>query len=175
MNMKIKDIKEHRIVPFEIEYEKIRKLFSFYLHEAPTIESKSSIYLDLNKLEQRWRAFVQAVPNIKIKIVSYSYKKDKIQKCIKDLGLSDDDPVNRTTNALFCKKKDTGKGIESETDCQCVLRHMRNSIAHGNVYLSDESNRKYILFEDYNRSGTLTARILLAQTHLRNLKQGIMK
>lgn len=91
--------------------------------------------------------------------------------------MSDDNPVNRKTNSVFCKKKCTGKGIESETDYQCILRHMRNSIAHGNVYLSDEgkSNRKYILFEDYNRTGTLTARILLAQTHLRNLKQGIMK
>lgn len=175
MNMKIKDIKEHRIVPFEIEDEKIRKLFSFYLHEVPTIESKSSIYLDLNKLDQQWGSFVQAVPNIKIKIVSHSYKTDKIQKCIKDLGLSDDDPVNRTTNAVFCKKKYTGKGIESETDCQCVLRHMRNSIAHSNVYLSNKSNRKYILFEDYNFNGKLTARILLSQTNLKKLKQIIMK
>lgn len=48
--------------------KKIRKLFSFYLHEAPTIESKSSIYLDLNKLDQRWGSFVQAVPNIKKKL-----------------------------------------------------------------------------------------------------------
>lgn len=173
--MKIKDIKEHRIVPFEIEDEKIRKLFSFYLHEAPTIESKSSIYLDLNKLDQRWGSFVQAVPNIKIKIVSHSYKTDKLQKCIKDLGLSEDDPVNRITNAIFCKKKDTGKGIKSETDYQCVLRHIRNSIAHGNVYLSSTGKRKYILLEDCTRSGNLTARILLSQTHLRNLKQGIMK
>lgn len=55
--MKIKDIKEHRIVPFEIEDEKIRKLFSFYLNKVPTIESKSSICLDLNKLEQRWGGF----------------------------------------------------------------------------------------------------------------------
>ena len=75
----------------------------------------------------------------------------------------------------FVKRKITGKGIASETECQCVLRHMRNSIAHGNIYLSDESNRKYILFEDYNRNGNLTARILLSQTYLKKLKQIIMK
>ena len=52
---------------------------------------------------------------------------------------------------------------------------MFNSIAHCNLYLSNAGNRKYILFEDYNKSGNITARVLLSQADLSLLKREIMK
>lgn len=173
--MKIKDIKENGIIPFEIDDEKLKRLFSFYLHKAPTIGSKSSIYLDSYKLEERWSSFKQSVPNIKTKFVSYSYILDDLLKRMVDYGLDEESPVNRKINAFVCKKKNIKKGEAPETECECVLRHIRNSIAHCNVYLSSTSNRKYVLFEDYNFNDKLTARILLSQTNLKKLKQIIMK
>ena len=175
MNMKIKDIKEHIIVPFEIEDEKLKILFSFYLHKAPTIESKSSIDLNSSMLDERWTNFKNSISNIKTKFVSYSYTLDDLLKRMVDCGLDEESPVNRTTNAFVCKKKNIKKGEAPETECECVLRHIRNSIAHGNVYLSSTSNRKYVLFEDYNLNDKLTARILLSQTNLKKLKRIIMK
>lgn len=173
--MKIKDIKENRIMPFEIDDEKMKSLFSFYLHKAPTIESKSSIDFNSSMLDERWTNFKNSISNIKTKFVSYSYTLDDLLKRMVDYGLDEESPVNRKTNAFVCKKKKIKKGEAPETECECVLRHMRNSIAHSNVYLSNKSNRKYILFEDYNFNGKLTARILLSQTNLKKLKQIIMK
>ena len=36
-------------------------------------------------------------------------------------------------------------------------------------------NRKFILFEDFNTRGNITARILLSQTDLTKLKKEIMR
>lgn len=84
--------------------------------------------------------------------------------------INEEAQVNRKTKVIVCKKKDT-----KETEPQCLLRHLRNSIAHNNVYISNAGNRKYILFEDFNKNRKLTARILLSQTDLTALKREIMK
>ena len=113
----IKDIKENRIMPFEIDDEKLKRLFSFYLHKAPTIGSKSSIYLDSYKLEERWSSFKQSVPNIKTKFISYSYILDDLLKRMVDYGLDEESPVNRKTNAFVCKKKNINSIFSLELIC----------------------------------------------------------
>ena len=155
--------------------KKIKSLFCFYFDNAPTIESKCSIDLNSSMLDERWTNFKNSISNIKTKFVSYSYTSDDLLKRMVGCGLDEESPVNRKTNAFVCKKKNIKKGEEPETECECVLRHIRNSIAHCNVFLSSTSNRKYVLFEDYNRSKNLTATILLSQTNLKKLKQIIMK
>lgn len=107
--MKIKDIKENRIMPFEIDDEKIKSLFSFYLHKAPTIESKSSIDFNSSMLDERWTNFKNSISNIKTKFVSYSYTLDDLLKRMVDYGLDEESPVNRKTNAFVCKKKNIKK------------------------------------------------------------------
>ena len=47
---------------------------------------------------------------------------------------------------------------------------MRNSITHCSVYMIKTGNRKFILFENFNRNNKLTARILLSQTDLQSLR-----
>lgn len=107
--MKIKDIKENRITPFEIGDEKIKSLFSFYLHKAPTIESKCSIDLNSSMLDERWTNFKNSISNIKTKFVSYSYTSDDLLKRMVGCGLDEESPVNRKTNAFVCKKKNIKK------------------------------------------------------------------
>ena len=168
--MKIEDIKKNRKLPFETEDQKLTKLFSFYLHSAPTIESRTAAQIDEQRLLNNWLKFCGQFPPCKIKFYSDSYHVDQFISSFEKYSLKDNAEVNRRTKAIVCKKKDT-----SETDCCCLLRHLRNSIAHNNVYISNAGNRKYILFEDFNRNGNITARILLSQTDLAKLKQEIMK
>ena len=143
--MKIKDIKYNIINPFEIDDVKLIRLFSFYLHTAPTIESRTATQIDEERASNNWISF-------------------------KEYGLDDEAEVKRRTRAFVCKKK-----TSQETDYRCLLRHLRNSIAHNNVYISDVGNRKYILFEDFNKKGNISAKILLSQNDLRILKKEIMK
>ena len=48
--MKICDIKANQILPFEIEDAKLLRLFSFYLHSAPTVESRTAANVDEQRL-----------------------------------------------------------------------------------------------------------------------------
>lgn len=168
--MIIKDIKMNRILPFEIENVKLVKLFSFYLHSAPTIESKSAAQIDNQRLLRNWLNFRAMYSNNVMVFFSASYSNDKFMKSLVKYNINDEAQVNRKTKISICKKKDA-----KELEHQCLLRHLRNSIAHNNVYLSNAGNRKYILFEDFNKKDNLTAKILLSQTDLAALKREIMK
>ena len=106
----------------------------------------------------------------KISIYSDSYSSENLIQQFEKHGLSNESKVNRKLNAIVCKKKK-----QAETEYQCVLRHLRNSIAHCNLYISNSSNRKYILLEDYNKNGNITARVLLSQKYLNDLKEELMK
>ena len=166
--MTISDIKENKIAPFEIDDIKLTRLFSFFLHSAPTIDSNLASRIDEDRLLKNWNNFVSQFTNGRISLYSNSYKK-LIQQFEKH-GLSDESTVSRRLKVIVCNRKNN-----VEKDYQCVLRHLRNSIAHCNLYLSNAGNRKYILFEDYNKRGNITARILLSQADLSLLKREIVK
>lgn len=165
--MTINDVKENKIAPFEIEDTKLRRLFSFFLHTAPTIDSNLASKIDEDRLLNNWNNFVSNYANNKILVYSYSY--ELIQQFEK-YGLSDESKVSHKLNAIVCKKKK-----QAETNYQCVLRHLRNSLAHCNLYIANAGNRKYILFEDYNKKGNITARMLLSQDFLNKLRKELMK
>lgn len=168
--MTINDIKDNNIAPFEIDDIKLARLFSFFLHLAPTIDSNLASRIDEDRLLSNWNNYVPQFINGRISLYSDSYSSEKLIQQFEKHGLSDEAKVRRRLKAIVCKRRD-----KAETDYQCVLRHLRNSIAHGNLYLSNAGNRKYILFEDYNKRENITARILLSQADLSLLKREIMK
>ena len=85
--------------------------------------------------------------------------------------LNDEATINRKCKGFVCKRANN-----FEKDYECVLRHIRNSIGHSNVYVNKEPKRKYILFEDFNpQTKVQTAIILFSQTDLSRLKQAIVK
>lgn len=170
MTIKIEDILKNRILPFEVESEKLRRLFSFYLHSAPTIESKSAAQIDNDRLKRNWICFRELFPNNTMTFFSSSYANDKFIKSFEKYNIHNDAHINRKIKVSVCKKKDT-----KESEYQCLLRHLRNSIAHDNVYLLNAGNRKYILFEDYSNKENISARILFSQADLSALKKEIMK
>ena len=63
--MTIRDIKENKIAPFEIEDTKLRRLFSFFLHTAPTIDSNLASKIDEDRLLNNWNKFISNFANIK--------------------------------------------------------------------------------------------------------------
>jgi hypothetical protein len=162
METNIGDIKKKHCLPFEIEDTKMRELFSFFLHKAPTIGSATALLITEEKLTKNWKMFIDKNTNINFKIFSASTEIN--EKNLKLYGGSIEDKVDRRDIFIICNRK--GK----ESDHECVLRHVRNSIAHNNIYIIDRSKRKFILLEDYNLKGKLTSRMLLSQTVLNSLR-----
>lgn len=158
----VKNILNNRIVPFEIEDNSLKKCFSYFLHLAPSVSSASSLSSkeDLNKIFQK---FIEK-SNIKRTSYRFYYAKNIKEIQIKKLLLSDENFINRRSIRFVCSKK------HEENEMECILRHIRNSIAHSNVFLYCK-NRKFIIFDDFTKSGKQTARILLSQTTLTNLKR----
>lgn len=155
--MTINDIKENKITPFEIGDNKLTKLFSFFLHTASTIDSNLASKIDEDRLLNNWNNFVSNYVGKKISIYSDSYSSEKLIQQFEKHGLSNESKVSRKLNSIVCKRKN-----KAETDYRCGLRHLRNSLVHCNLYISNSSNRKYILFEDYNKSGNITSKIILS-------------
>ena len=165
--MTIDDLRQYRNPPFEIEDEQLRKVFAFFLHKAPTIDSLHSLNIESSQLQINWEHFLS-----EWKHAHRFYSRDYFPNddVILDFVLSDGSEVKRNCQAFICTKAD-----KNEQDYECLLRHIRNAIAHGHLFVDAYAKRKYILFEDCNSNGNLRALILLTLTDMKNLKMLISR
>lgn len=147
--MKIADHLSNHIVPFETEDMKLKSLFSFFLHLAPTISSSSAGDIPEAGLARAW-----ASSHREARIENESFR-------FYTSGSVSEKQLER----FICSRK-----CADECEISCLLRHLRNSIAHNNVYLLN-NNRKNILFDDFNAKQNRSARILLSQDDLKVLKK----
>ena len=165
--MTISELQTNRIIPFEISDNKMESLFSFFLHIAPTIDSRTAMRIAPERLHDNWQCFLET-SKLKPRTIYAEGHSNLVHSCEKN-GLGYHIEITRRTKGFICIRK--GK----ESDYECVLRHIRNSIAHNNVFYCNAGNRKFVLFEDYNKNEKLTARLLMSQTTLTSLKKEITK
>ena len=165
--MTIADILQNHILPFEIADEKLKKLFSFFLHLAPTINSSTAVDIPVSRLTENWNTYIST---FSLNTYAFISSNCVFKKYLEKYNLGNRNTVNRKTKSFVCKTKD-----KSETEYESIFRHLRNSIAHNNVYIINAGNRKFILFEDFNQNKNQSARILLSQTDLQRLKTTIIK
>ena len=169
--MTIHDLRCNIVNPFEIEDGKLRNLFSFFLHSAPTIQSTSTTNIAHDRLSINWKTYIEDEwnPNPYEFIPSLSNPEFPTDpKILNDYGLADTSKVSRKHSAFICMKHN------DEEDYACLLRHIRNAIAHKHVYFNNAGNRKYIYMEDYNKKNK-TVIILINQTKLDALIKTITK
>lgn len=165
--MTISDILQHPVLPFEIEDVKLVKLFSFFLHSAPTIESATAISMEAARLDQNWMSFITSYPKESWLVIAPNCT---FGAYMIKAGLDGNAVVSRQKKGFVNKRKS-----KDETDCEACLRHIRNAIAHNNVFLLNAGNRKFILFDDYNKDKKHNARLLFTQSDLQRLKSEITK
>lgn len=165
--MTISDILQHPVLPFEIEDVKLVKLFSFFLHSAPTIESATAISMEAARLDQNWMSFITSYPKESWLVIAPNCT---FGAYMIKAGLDGNAVVSRRKKGFVYKRKS-----KDETDSEACLRHIRNAIAHNNVFLLNAGNRKFILFDDYNKDKKHNARLLFTQSDLQRLKSEITK
>lgn len=166
--MTISNLLKHKALPFEIDDEKLKKLFSFFLHSAPTIDSETATQIEEDRLIQNWGNYIANFDSKKYRFLKPNCA---IENYFEEYGVSSDSEIKRKTHGFVCKLRDT-----YEPEHTCFLRHIRNAIAHSHVYVINAGNRKFVLFEDFNdRTKKQTSRILLSQTDLQRLKNEILR
>ena len=165
--MKFGEIKKNNIPPFEVEDRELQLLFSFFLHKAPTIDSH--LALKSNKNSQKWNDFIRDWKKEYYKFYSKFPSDNKLEQ----YKLTEKDTIGNKDRAFVCVKKD--KKDKKESDYECFVRHLRNAIAHGYVFMKKQKNRIFVLLEDYNKNGNHTAIILVSKSDLKKLKKEMEK
>ena len=122
--MEFSEIKENNILPFEVKDRELQLLFSFFLHKAPTIDSH--LALKSNKNNQKWTDFIRDWVEKDYKFYS-KFPSDNGLKQYKLIGKT---MIGNKDRAFVCVKKD-----KKESDYEGFARHLRNSIAHGYIFM----------------------------------------
>lgn len=159
---------ENAIIPAECEIEELRRLFSFFQYKAPNIDSLKSPMLDTT--------YHQSVLDEIMKGHGEYFFCDQNAKTEDELSRI---ALNGVRVCAWCKrflckrmtkpaKRDRSR---RETDLECLLRHLRNAIAHGHVFVLMNKNYNSVLFEDLNDKKNTTARVVCCQADLRSWKK----
>lgn len=161
------DIQFFNIPPLNYENKTLNQLLIYFLHLSPDIESTWSLSI---KREKHLILFQQMFDNRHFEYKKFCGSNTKIEPEMIHAGLLGKDLCLKCKR-FVCKKRQNTKKILPETDLDCFLRHVRNSIAHGNVFIFPIKNIIRILFEDYNETGKLSARILCLKSDLEHWKK----
>jgi len=156
-----KPIREYLFAPFECDDPKICDLLAYFLHKAPDIESAHSDKIDRSIHESIYRSLIDGRHFYYEKITFYGAS---ISVALKKCGMEGD------IFCVKCKRLVCRKKSKEESNLDCLLRHIRNSIAHGYVYYVGDKKTKHIVFDDYNKRHNLSARIICVQSDLENWK-----
>lgn len=155
------------MVPYMNDYGDLNKLLAFYQYCAPDINSVHSLkmpkeYHDevIEKMFNKKKEYIFCANNANFDNVSKSIALNKNEICLR-------------CKRLVCKRKSANyqRGLETESKLDSFLRHMRNAIAHGRVYIKNGGNYIGLLFEDCNNNGNISARIVCCKADLKKWKK----
>ena len=162
-NKRLSFVKSDAIVPSECDISDLRNLFSYFQYRAPNIDSLQSPLLSSDIHDEVLAKMLHNNSDYKF----YSHNLDS-SILLQQHGMSDDHVCDRCKR-FVCKymtnpaKRDTTR---KETDLECLLRHLRNSIAHGHIFLHHGGNYITLGFEDQNEKKNITSRIIVNRAEL---------
>lgn len=162
ISFKKMNIQECKIVPYEIINPTLNQLFSYFQFRAPGVSSPHSRIITNESKQSVFQDFISS-RNIVVSIFSTN-EVDFTQSL--ERYVLDSDDVCYKCKRLICKKK---KSKDTESDFDCLIRHLRNSIAHGRVSFS-QLRGSFIYFEDRDQAG-ITAKIILNREDLKYLRK----
>ena len=134
--MTIQDLKENKIVPLDIDDEKLRALFGYFLYRAPTINSLHASHISNETLNIMWLKYLSGWDS-KNRFRFYSANSDfPSENVLRSYSLSDDSKRHRSICAFICFKLSEKP---EEAEYACLLRQIRNALAHGHVFVNGSS------------------------------------
>ena len=150
-------LKDSNYIPTDIST--MVQTLGYFQYKAPDISSIHSWTLPQNKHEEVYNLFFETA-NFEAKVFASSQK--ILQKRFNE---------NHLSKEKFCYKCKRFVCIKEskESKLDCLLRHMRNSIAHGLIYLP-ANNSPFICFKDLDKNKNESAIIICKREDLNNWK-----
>lgn len=158
---------ENAIIPIECNIGKLRSLFAYFQYRAPNIDSLQSPLLSVTFHDTVLDA-IRKTHNRKNGEYLFCAQSADAKTEFSKQALWGTDICDRCKR-FTCKRmtrKAKRDNTRAETDLECLLRHLRNSIAHGHVFVVHGGNHITVCFEDVNEKNNLTARIVCCQADL---------
>ena len=141
-------------------------LFSFFQLRAPSIDSFQSIS---KNPESYTRTLAKMLKKWNTENICFINPQARINKRLKKLDMLHPDSIRCRGMRIVAKRNNS-----KENNLTCLLRHMRNSVAHGRVFTKNVGGVEYILFDD-TFADTCTARIICTEKELERWKSIILK
>lgn len=165
--------KDEAIVPTECDVGELSQLFSYFQYRAPNIDSMQSPLIDNeDSLDDLLQNIIKRVKDYK-----FCEQNADINCELKKIALYGEHICPKCKRFL-CKRmnqKAKRRPGKKEHDLECFLRHIRNSIAHGNVFVMYKKTYISIIFEDLNEKKNTTARIACCQADLKKWRSLLNK
>ena len=156
-----KDYKIFLTTPFETGIRNFSTVAKYFLYYAPNISSAQSIgKVEEEKAESLFRSLLNETElKNKCKVLK------KIQPSSWHSFEFDVDELDFENSRMIFDKYST------ETDFQALLRHLRNSIAHGYLYVWKKKTGNFVFFIDFDSNKKkITAKIMVSMSILEKWK-----
>ena len=152
------------VVPSECDIGDLRSLFTYFQYRSPNVDAIRSPILEA-ELHQETLDLMLKGNSYYVFCAHSSKTEDELIK----LNLSGNILCSQCKRFLCKRSGRNSKRVpaQKETDLECLLRHLRNAIAHGHVYIIHGGNYISVLFEDRNANNRITARIICCQADLK--------
>lgn len=159
---------KNAIVPMECDIGNLLQLFTYFQYKAPNIDSAHSPLLDIAYHDE----ILQKITNGHSDNC-FCEQNSNTEKELKKLALNGISICSKCKRFLCKKMTHNAKRDPSrkESNLECLLRHLRNSIAHGHVYIMHGGNFISLLFEDIGSNKKVTARIVCWQADLKKWRK----
>lgn len=150
--------------PLQSGVRDFNKIVNYFQYEAPEIDSVHSVGKIVNEDDKK------AILNRLLSIAKMQNNSRFLQKIqTNSLSLMGLDGKNLCIKCprMICKI------YKDESDLAALLRHLRNSFAHGRSYVKRTKNQTYIVLEDYKDSKQqhLTAKIVITKAIMEKWKE----
>ena len=146
--------------PFETGNDELNTYLRYFLHRAPNISSAHASKVSFDLQNELFEKMFEGRNFVTKDFCSFNCK---IEKKLSNAGMNSNN-ICLNCSRLVCKKKKPEKG-NTESEFNCLLRHLRNSIAHGHFYYLHAGNRIFLVFDDFVNAKQ-TARIVCLRADL---------
>ncbi|GHV17316.1 hypothetical protein FACS189425_03300 [Clostridia bacterium] len=162
-------IEKYHVLPFEETDSETLKLLSYFLHLAPNIESEHSRKITRSAMNTALNKITSSFEDSDFQFIRANVQ---INKELEKVNIGDNF-INLKKCAFVCKYKEDEHRQILETDLACLLRHIRNAIAHSHFHYKHLGNQIFLMFEDHSTCGkkNISSRIILSRAELARWKK----